>query len=256
VSRRNPKAQKSRVSVFQAIILILIVGVVFAWLHGDLRKSNNFQTSSTDTIVERVQDMFEFAATKVSKSTFVLNFTHKGQRVTWKSFINLTKNGDKAFVEALRDGFLSTKFNTVFFNCPPLSLKAIDKDFSAAILNAPSLDGIRADPWTFKEKFKGNDMVASFHNLGGDALLISPTPLKDQTNNIYSSLGPFIHFAPIEQQVEFWKATAIGLENLVSKRTVWLNTEGSGVYWTHMRLDSRPKYYHYRPFMNPDYYVE
>ena len=31
-------------------------------------------------------------------------------------------------------------------------------------------------------------------------------------------------------------------------RPVWLSTEGSGVPWLHVRMDSRPKYYHTREF--------
>ena len=29
---------------------------------------------------------------------------------------------------------------------------------------------------------------------------------------------------------------------------VWMSTSGAGVSWLHIRLDSRPKYYQYRPF--------
>lgn len=29
---------------------------------------------------------------------------------------------------------------------------------------------------------------------------------------------------------------------------IWLSTSGLGVYWLHMRLDRRPKYYTYEPF--------
>ncbi len=28
----------------------------------------------------------------------------------------------------------------------------------------------------------------------------------------------------------------------------WLNTEGGGVAWLHVRIDQRPKYYHYAPY--------
>lgn len=259
MSRRTPIGQNSRVSVSKIgkiLVLVLIFSSVIAWMHGDLRKNHNVLPKSRNKPVKEVSDMFEFAATKVTRSTFLLNFTQKGQPITWKSFIELTKSGEAAFVETLRAGFLSTNFKTVFFNCPPLSPSSMEKHFSAAVLNAPYLDGIKADPYTFREKFKGHELACSFTNLGGDALLVSPTPMKDQKNEIYSSLGPFIHFAPLEQQIEFWKQTAIGLEKLVPKRTMWLNTEGSGVYWTHMRLDSRPKYYHYRPFTNENYYAE
>ena len=32
------------------------------------------------------------------------------------------------------------------------------------------------------------------------------------------------------------------------EETTWLSTSGLGVYWLHVRLDSYPKYYTYRPY--------
>ena len=34
-------------------------------------------------------------------------------------------------------------------------------------------------------------------------------------------------------------------------RPTWLSTEGSGVPWLHVRLDSRPKYYHHAAYAEP-----
>ena len=39
-----------------------------------------------------------------------------------------------------------------------------------------------------------------------------------------------------------------GKDKIGSDRAVWVNTEGSGVYWLHVRIDSRPKYYHFAPY--------
>jgi hypothetical protein len=29
---------------------------------------------------------------------------------------------------------------------------------------------------------------------------------------------------------------------------IWMSTCGTGVYWLHLRLDSKPKYYTYAPY--------
>ena len=34
----------------------------------------------------------------------------------------------------------------------------------------------------------------------------------------------------------------------LTEDSVWLSTSGLGVYWLHVRLDSRPKYYTYEPY--------
>ena len=55
--------------------------------------------------------------------------------------------------------------------------------------------------------------------------------------------------APDGQRVAFWAKVGAVYEALVKQgRPVWLSTEGSGVPWLHVRMDSRPKYYHTREF--------
>jgi len=38
------------------------------------------------------------------------------------------------------------------------------------------------------------------------------------------------------------------MQKQISDRPTWLSTAGLGVYWLHLRLDSRPKYYRYQPY--------
>jgi hypothetical protein len=45
-----------------------------------------------------------------------------------------------------------------------------------------------------------------------------------------------------------WRATAETLLDRISDTPTWLSTAGLGVIWLHLRLDSRPKYYSYRPY--------
>ncbi len=36
----------------------------------------------------------------------------------------------------------------------------------------------------------------------------------------------------------------------VGDRPTWLSTAGHGVAWLHVRLDTRPKYYRYTPYVS------
>ena len=64
----------------------------------------------------------------------------------------------------------------------------------------------------------------------------------------YSSIGPFVKLAKSkdekEQVDELFRQ--VGLEGLIlakkSSKT-YISTEGSGVYWLHIRFDPLPKYY-------------
>lgn len=38
------------------------------------------------------------------------------------------------------------------------------------------------------------------------------------------------------------------IQQRVSASLLWLITAGMGVFWLHLRLDSRPKYYSHRPY--------
>jgi len=40
----------------------------------------------------------------------------------------------------------------------------------------------------------------------------------------------------------------MAMQSRIGDRVVWLSTAGAGVPWLHVRLDDRPKYYHYGPY--------
>jgi len=123
--------------------------------------------------------------------------------------------------------------------------------------------------------------VAVFENLGGDAMLVVPCPLTSSSSSRvpagdlekgYPHLAAFVRRAPAPQVNSFWKAVgrvgarrlsiassaAVGGAGSVSvgrgvrpvsdAEPFWLSTSGLGVYWLHVRFDSRPKYYNYSPF--------
>jgi hypothetical protein len=128
-----------------------------------------------------------------------------------------------------------------FFECAPVSTHTLlSSSFEFAIVDAPSLVGVRAQPGIFP--FPQTDKpVAAFPNLGGDSLLISPLP-RGAAN--YASLFEFIHNAPRADSLELFALAARSfVSELRDGEPRWLSTSGLGVYWLHVRIDKRPKYY-------------
>ena len=114
----------------------------------------------------------------------------------------------------------------------------------------------------FQEHFSSCDRdVVSFPNLGGDAHLVVPCPpVKNQSSNeqqnyqnIYGHLASFMKLNNnLEQVHNFWIQVGKIFEEEIQQRKgdqpIWLSTCGTGVYWLHVRLDSRPKYYSYQEY--------
>jgi len=99
----------------------------------------------------------------------VLKFLRNDIPLTWREFIMISKANNKGFVSIIKEAILSTNFQTIFLNCPPVTRADLNNLFEIAILNAPILYGIRTDVNTFEDKFKGQTMVTAFENLGGDS---------------------------------------------------------------------------------------
>ena len=115
------------------------------------------------------------------------------------------------------------------------------------MLDAPHLQSTPADPSDFRDHLERaasrGDPFAVFGNLGGDARLIAPAASGEQ----YGSFLDILDAGDMAQKL--WSVVGAEVQALVAAgRVVFLNTEGSGVPWLHVRLDSHPKYYKYRPY--------
>ena len=75
----------------------------------------------------------------------------------------------------------------------------------------------------------------------------------------YGHIANFVRGAPDGQRVRFWNKVGQVFRAAVAQkqtRPIWLSTEGSGVPWLHVRMDSRPKYYHPAEFKPWDSWVQ
>ena len=144
---------------------------------------------------------------------------------------------------------VTKKYNTVFWECVPISYNELNKVFQFVILDAPSLSNIRQDNITFSEYFQANNsMAVQFLSKGGDSWLVSPRYVSGKD---FSSLSRFINNASESYIMCFWCCVANTLKSkLLSNKSkkFWLSTSGLGVNYLHVRIDERPKYYNFDLF--------
>ena len=110
---------------------------------------------------------------------------------------------------------------------------------------------------SFQEHFdkQHGHSVCSFNNIGGDATLVTPLPIRTTNGFLdFKCLSSFVENADHKTQTQLWKVVAIRLsDQLTDGRPRWLSTNGMGVHYLHIRIDSRPKYYSYKVYHNLGY---
>jgi hypothetical protein len=133
-------------------------------------------------------------------------------------------------------------FAAYFWEHPPLTISNLDQPYEFVLINSHSLAGVSAEPAVFAEYFTKKKLAVSFPNLRADAQLVVPEPFQELA---YPHLASFCRQAPIAQVHDFWALAGTVVAEQLSAAPRWLSTSGLGVYWLHLRLDKRPKYYNY-----------
>jgi hypothetical protein len=77
-------------------------------------------------------------------------------------------------------------------------------------------------------------------------MLVVPVPVTEE--KFYSHLASFMRNVPRDQLLAFWRVVGAEMGKAIGTEKRWLSTHGLGVYWLHVRIDSRPKYYHFLPY--------
>ena len=149
---------------------------------------------------------------------------------------------------SLFNSLLSDSPFTAFrWETPSVTTATMSKPFEFVLLDSPGLSR-RPDPESFSEHFdQAGANIAVFPNVGGDAILIVPNPVAE--SSAYGHLAAFVRLAPESQRHALWQAVGRAMALRVRFKPVWLNTAGAGVSWLHVRLDDRPKYYHFKPYI-------
>ncbi|HEY3636670.1 MAG TPA: hypothetical protein VGK90_00865 [Rhizomicrobium sp.] len=180
----------------------------------------------------------------------------------WVEKLVLLRNGDVAtFADVIaawaedaefRGYFLrelaALPYPAFFWEMPPITRNTITRNYECVAICSDSLARMHPDEDSFAEKFRPGDSIVTFRNLGGDALLVAPCPIADPIS--YVQIASFLRRAPESQQHDLFIALARTMRQELDRTAarIWVSTSGLGVAWLHIRLDSFPKYYQYRPY--------
>lgn len=142
---------------------------------------------------------------------------------------------------------VNVTFSAIFWETPAMTRATLDQRYRFVCVHAPSLARISEDRYTFSEHFQRGTPggVVTFGNLGGDSKLIAPVPAEGRD---FAHLASFVRSAEREQAHELLRSMAVEVERTLDDRPLWLSTSGLGVFYLHIRLDRRPKYYTYAPY--------
>lgn len=169
----------------------------------------------------------------------------KGKPLTYKQFIQALQS-DLEFIGFLNKLLANSPFEAFFWEVKPINHQQLDSPFEFVLIDSQALTRISPKPSAFQSYFTSIKQAVSFLSLGKDAVLISPTPIEEE--ECYTHLANFTRKAPMQQQVVFWKLVGKEYERAIEAAPKWLSTSGLGVHWLHARIDSRPKYYQYKPY--------
>jgi hypothetical protein len=131
---------------------------------------------------------------------------------------------------------------------PAITDSTASRPFEFVVLDCPGLLAT-PDPNAFADHFGSKsvrDNVVSFANLGNDAVLVVPLPMKSTCG--YGHIASFVRTAPSDQADALWRTVGEAMQARLNQKPVWLSTAGMGIAWLHVRLDDRPKYYGHTPY--------
>ena len=169
--------------------------------------------------------------------------------LSYRQTISLWKE-DELFREFFSQQIRESSFEAVRWETACVTKQTLDRDFEFVLVESRSLDR-PVDQRAFAEHFKKEtSVIATFPNLGRNAVMIVPCPIAGTDIKVYGHLSSFLRGARESQCQQLWQSVAVAMQKRVSKKPVWLSTAGMGVSWLHVRLDDRPKYYHHAPYRN------
>ncbi len=197
-----------------------------------------------------VKDSVTAAVIEQGDSFFKYALFASGNQISYRRFIDLLSD-DCDFRQSFNSLMVSAPFEAYRLETPALTNETLDIPFEFVLLEALNLTHRQTDKEAFSEYYNPDECspgIVKFKSLGADAELIVPSPRASE--DTYNHLARFVREAPAYQTNELWRVVGISLKRIVGQSPVWLNTEGSGVAWLHVRIDSRPKYYGFDEYRN------
>ena len=177
-----------------------------------------------------------------------ISILQSDRRLSYAEVLRLWQ-GNPSFREFYSSLLSAAPFQAFRWETPPVTSGTVGRDFEFVLLDSPALAAAAPNATPFAGQIKSageNDDVLAFTNLGKDAVLVIPLPRGVQT--AYCHLAAFLRQAPEHQKHALWQLVGRTLEERIGAQPTWLSTAGLGVFWLHVRLDNRPKYYGFAPY--------
>ena len=163
--------------------------------------------------------------------------SHREVHQLWQEDPKFSQFYSQALAEAGHSGFC--------WETPPVTNLTLDKAHEFVVIKSDSHARISEDWTPFTEHFRAGELAVAFLNLGKNGTMIAPNPDSSFDG---SSIASFLNTASPDRIYALWSLIGLKISQQLHDRPIWLSTAGLGVSWLHVRLDSRPKYYRYKPY--------
>lgn len=191
--------------------------------------------------------MWEIAKIDSSKQNIKFGIFEDGTQISNRSFLELLRDSQQ-FRNFYHEHLANSDFDAFFWENKPMTNQTLENEYECNVINSNFLASRSPDSQTFRQYFDETKTVVTFPNLGNDAGLIVPCPLKE--NSCYTHIGNFVREADQKQINDFWRITGRETLKSVNSKPKWLSTSGLGVFWLHVRIDTVPKYYQTTEYKN------
>eukprot|EP00873_Tetraselmis_striata_P010083 jgi/Tetstr1/430347/TSEL_001972.t1 len=183
-----------------------------------------------------------------------------GEPLTWAQVTYLWQHDDD-FCDAFTEALQGAPFKDFFWETVPVcSRTAGEQPFEFVVLDAHgALDASSGNPRLFLHSiFQGQDsnQVELFYSSSQRVVIV--TPCQNGRADDYAHLAAFLRRGPRAQVRELWRRLGQGVEEKLAAggddscaspgmrpKPLWVSSNGLGVPWLHIRLDSAPKYYNH-----------
>jgi hypothetical protein len=225
--------------------------IVVNLLQSDLKKSLAAVHEVRPNAVSLMRNgRYEASSTSENRGNLLkYRIADQSRELRYREVVQLWRD-DQEFVDFYISIFRKCGFHSYVWETPSISNSTVDRIFEFVLGNVPS-PSRTPDRQTYASYFDTtmtHHGIVAFSNLGGDALLITPSPYRADAN--YIDMAAFIREAPLGQQRALWKELARYIESELSDEPMWISVATGDIAWLHLRLDSSPKYYRYAPYIS------
>lgn len=262
--RLEENKKKGQMELKTLLFACLFVGIYLHLVMSKIYPTMESATEDSDSeLTFRADPVGSYKSRRGTLNTVKYSFVENGRPASFKRFYTLLSDQESRIHRVFLNVFLNfPSSGAVFWECAPITAATYDTtQFEFILMDAPSLAERTVDMEPFSDKFqefKDAGDVISFSNVGGDAMLVIPTPPKQPgLQQHFTHLESFLKHAISPQVSSLWVRVAREVNDTLLKRSLnqrlWVSTSGLGVSWLHIRLDSVPKYYNWRPYKDGSY---